>query len=223
MDLKHYRLLADLFDYPDPSFFTKIPSLVSFLKGPYPSAAAEVRIFRDQLLRSDLDHLQEVYTRSFDVQAITTLDAGYVLFGDHYKRGELLSRLTREHKTAHHDCGTELADHLPNLLRLLSKSEDADFVQDLVREILAPALGKMIDEFGPERMAKKDKLYRKHYKTLLETSPDHAAVYRHALNALFSVLRQDFQIHEETPDKFTRNDFLGSLNAEMSVEEVADP
>ena len=222
MDLKHYDLLADLFDYPESSFFTKVPHLLVSLKGPYPSAATEVRIFCDQLLSRDLDHLQEVYTRSFDVQAITTLDVGYVLFGDDYKRGAILSHLSREHKMAHNDCGTELADHLPNLLRLIAKSENAEFIQDLAREILAPALRKMIGEFDPERMAKKNQLYQKHYKTLIEISPDHATVYRSALNALFLVIKEDFLIGEEMLAEPVQNDFLGSLNIEMSVERIVN-
>jgi hypothetical protein len=31
-----------------------------------------------------------LFTRSFDVQAVTTLDLGYIVFGEDYKRGELL-------------------------------------------------------------------------------------------------------------------------------------
>ena len=45
-------------------------------------------------------------------QVLATLDIGYVLFGDDYKRGELLANLNQEHRKANNDCGTELADHL---------------------------------------------------------------------------------------------------------------
>ena len=65
----------------------------------------------------------ELYLRTFDVQAITTLDIGYVLFGEDYKRGALLAGLSAEHKKVSNDCGIELADHLPNVLRLLPKME----------------------------------------------------------------------------------------------------
>ena len=222
MDLKHYQILAGLCDYPAASFFKKVQQALDFLKDKYPRAAEEVSIFRDQLFQQDLDRIQEIYTRSFDIQAITTLDAGYVLFGDDYKRGEILSHLTREHQKVQNDCARELADHLPNLLRLIAKSADEEFIQDLVREILAPAVGGMVAEFDPQRMAEKNKLYQKHYKTLIETSADNALVYGHVLKALFDVIKQDFQVNTEVLNGHVHNDFFGCLNAEMSVEKIAN-
>ena len=52
-----------------------------------------------------LDEVQEVFTRSFDVQSITTLGVGYVMFGDDYKRGEMLVNLNRELRDAGIDPG----------------------------------------------------------------------------------------------------------------------
>ena len=68
----------------------------------------------------------------------------------------------------------------------------------------------------------KNKLYKRHYKTLIETSRGHAAVYRHALKALFLIIKQDFQINEEMLAEPVQNDFLGSLNIEMSVERIVN-
>ena len=62
----------------------------------------------------------------------------------------MLSNLNREHAKAGNDCGSELADHLPNLLRLLPKLENAGLREELVREVLVPALMLMIREFDPE-------------------------------------------------------------------------
>ncbi len=220
MNLKHYELLGDLFKYPDGSFLEKVSRVLNFLEKNYPFAAQEVQIFSGSLRPYSLDCIQELYTRSFDVQAITTLDAGYVLFGDDYKRGEILSLLNLEHQKAQNDCGSELADHLPNLLRLISKSEDIQFIGDLVHEILGSALKKMINEFDPQRMAEKNKLYIKHYKTLIETPNYSAMTYQHALKALFSVISQDFQIQEDAFNGYMHNDFLASLDTEMSVEKI---
>ena len=223
MNLKHYELLADLFQYPESSFFKKAPEVLSFLKREYPSAAEEIQMFCNQLLNNDLNSVQELYTRSFDVQAITTLDVGYVLFGDDYKRGEILSHLNREHQKVHNDCGRELADHLPNLLNLMAKSQDSEFVGELIEEILFPALTKMINEFDSQRMAEKNKLYKKHYKTLIETSLNNAGIYQHSLKGLLIVIAQDFQIQEKNLNGLEHNnDFLKSLHTEMSVEKFAN-
>ncbi len=221
MDLKHYHLIAGLFDYPHVAFCGNVQKILIYLQEHYPESAKDVDLFYVNLPTGDLDKMQELFTRSFDVQAITTLDIGYVLFGDDYKRGELLANLNREHKQAQNDCGSELADYLPNILRLLSKLKDEELVKDLVGEILVPALGKMIAEFDPERLVKKNTLYKKHYKTLIETPQDKAAIYGHVLKALNLILKKDFNIQKQTMAPEHGRDFLKSISTEMAVEKVA--
>jgi len=116
----HYSLLAALFEYPNADYPQRVQDIKDFLDERYIKAAAELDRFQALLPAHDLMTMQELFTRSFDVQAATTLDIGYVLFGDDYKRGEMLANLSREHTQAGIDCGTELADFLPNLLRLIS-------------------------------------------------------------------------------------------------------
>ena len=167
--------------------------------------------------------MQELYTRTFDVQAITTLDLGYVLFGDDYKRGELLANLNREHTQHHNDCGTELADHLPNVLRLVPLLDDEDLAAELVTEIIAPALSQMVREFSPERVQKKVASYQKQYKTLIEqprSDGNVATLYQFALKALYTLLKEDFKIVEKIPLLAT-SDFLKSLNTENTIEDNA--
>jgi len=220
MNLDHYDLMARLFLYPGPSFFTDVRQVVDFLDERYPLAAEDAQFFCDHLPQNDLEDMQELFTRSFDVQAITTLDVGYVLFGEDYKRGKLLSNLNQEHAKAQNDCGLELADHLPNLLRLIAKSSDEEMVRELAVEILAPTLHKMIREFNPKRQDERNRLYQRHYKTLIEQSEHRVAVYGHALKALFSILKQDFQIKDETLALHAEHEFLNFIRAEMSVEKL---
>ena len=66
---------------------------------------------------------QEYYISTFDVQAICFLDIGYVLFGEDYKRGIFLVNIKKEQIKAGNDCGSELPDHLPNILTLLPKMQ----------------------------------------------------------------------------------------------------
>jgi len=220
-NLAHYHTIADLFDFPDAAYPKKITKVIQSFKSIYPAAAAETAAFYEQLPKESVDRMQELYTRSFDVQAITTLDVGYVLFGDDYKRGEILSNLNREHNIFKINCGVELADHLPNVLRLLAKLEDEELIQDLIREIVAPAVLKMIREFDPLRVEAKNKLYKKHYKTLIETSQNSATIYQHTLKALFAVLKQDFKFEEKDFNQELNDDFLNAIGTEMFVEKVA--
>lgn len=221
----HYSKLADLFDFPDMSFVLHGRELLEILRERYPSAAAELQRFLDGIPTKTLD-LQELYTRTFDVQAITTLDIGYVLFGDDYKRAELLSNLTREHRQVANDCGSELADHLPNVLRLIPKLKDQELIAELVSEILVPALRLMIREFDSERIVKKSANYQKHYKTLIESVPgSDLTIYCRALKVLFEVLTKDFQVTEVVAKLSDQQsaDFLGLIGKEMEIEKNANP
>jgi len=217
MKLNHYALLADLYQYPDAGYPQKVKDIQNFVDSNYPEACEDMDTFAELLPAHDLNKMEELYIRSFDVQSVTTLDIGYVLFGDDYKRGELLANLNREHTQTDNDCGSELGDHLPNLLRLISKLDDQDLIGEMIEELIAPALTKMISEFEPGRMEKKNELYKKHYKTLIETPEDGSLMYLSCLKVLDKVIRKDFSIVDK-PEKRQTIDFLQSLDTEIEIE-----
>ncbi len=229
MNYAHYCHVAELFDFPGPEFAARGRVLLGLLRENYPAAAVEVEHFLDAIPERTLD-LQELHTRTFDVQSLTTLDIGYVLFGDDYKRGALLSNLSREHTQAENDCGRELADHLPNVLRLIPKLKDQNLLDELVSQILVPALMLMIREFDPGRIEKKNANYQKHYKTLIDAAcASDSTVYCRALKAVMQVLAKDFQVTEmmtKLADWSSRPqtvDFLRLVEKEMDIEREANP
>lgn len=218
----HYELFAHLFTYPTVELPLRVAELRASLEASCPAAAAELALFADQLGgvralgRKELDDVQEIFTRSFEIQSIATLDVGYVAFGDDYKRGELLVNLNRELRDAGVEAGVELSDHLSNVLRLIARWRDEDAVGELVSMVLHPSLEKMVREFTTERMVAREALYKKHYKTLIETS-DRVTMYQHALRALLEVVRSDFELLEN-PLPETSSDFLSSIKRELEVE-----
>ncbi len=212
-----------MFEYPDADFPDNVKEIFDHLNGRYSDAATELDRFIELLPCDDLQAMQELFTRSFDVQAATTLDIGYVLFGDDYKRGILLANLNREHRKASIDTGTELADYIPNLLRLMAVIEDEEVLRDLAYAILGPALLEMIAEFSTERVEKRDISYEKHYKTLIETpavASEAVTLYQFALKSLYAVLKQDFSLIETMPLQRS-SDFLASVSRENEIEEAA--
>ena len=229
MGYAHYSELAALFDFPGPGFADRGRLLAGALRENYPVAARHIERFLEAAPGNTL-HIQELHTRTFDVQALTTLDVGFILFGDDYKRGELLSNLTREHNEAGNDCARELADHLPNVLRLIPKLKDRDLRIELVEQILVPALMLMIREFDPERIEKKNANYRKHYKALIDHAPScDSTIYCHLLQALLHVLAEDFAV-SQTMDRLSEwsrrrqtMDFLRLVEREMRIERDANP
>jgi len=220
MELQHYHLISALYDYPSADFPEDVQKVLTYLQEHYPQAAKEVDAFYVNLPMDNLDRMQELFTRTFDVQAITTLDVGYVLFGDDYKRGELLANLNREHKQVKNDCGCELADHLPNILRLIPELDDQELIEEIIVNIIVPALEKMIAEFDPNRLVKKDDLYKKHYKTVIETSKNNSLIYCHILKALNIILRKDFNIKKQAIQSDQSRDFLKSVREELVIEKI---
>jgi len=213
----HYLAIADLFDYPDRSFPRRVQTTQVCLDRKYPGAGAELTPFTEYASRATFIQMEEVYTRSFDVQAITTLDIGYVLFGDDYNRGRLLVHLNEEHRRAGVDCKTELADHLPNPLRLLARMKDDALREELVVKIVAPALDKIISEFDPDKIQQKNRIYKKHQKTLIQRSEEYGTIYQYPLKALHRVLATDFEL-KPTELTVQGSDFLNSVGSEIRIE-----
>jgi hypothetical protein len=94
---------------------------------------------------------------------------------------------------------------------------EPDLVGELVEEIVRPAVQRMIAEFGPERTAQRDQLYRKHYRTLIASSATRSTIFREPLSALASVLDQDFERAERVQPAVTR-DFLSCIGQELDLE-----
>ncbi len=217
-NLDHYSLLSGLLDYPDEGYVENAKNTQLFLNQHYPEIAIILNPFIEFISTTDLEDIRELHTRSFEVQAITTLDLGYLLFGDDYKRAELLVNLSREHRETGNDCGTELADYLPNVFRLIPKLEDKDLVNDLINKLIYPGLEKMVKEFNPENLKSKNEVYKRHHKTLIYLSDQHGTIFQKPLMVLLEIIQEDFEIESSSSDDKS-SDFLQSINTEMKIED----
>jgi len=212
-----YELLANLFVYPGLQYANDVQLIQSKLENSYPDEAMALAPFSTFVSQATLDQLEELFTRSFEVQAVTTLDLGYLMFGDDYKRAELLVNLNREHAKVNNDCGDELPDHLPNVLRLMPKLDDKSLLNDLVSLVIAPALKKIINDFKPERLKVKNEVYKKHHKTIIEQLPKYALIYSKPVQVVMDFISRDFTLGTGTETEKSSG-FLGSIDQEMKLE-----
>ena len=211
-----YELLGDLFLYPSEEVKAKICDVQKYLDENFLIVSDLLRDFSEFVKMTSLKEWEEIYTRTFDVQAITTLDLGYVVFGDDYKRGELLVNLGNEHKAANNDCGTELADHLPNLLRLINKTADSELKHDLIYYIIKPALKKIISEFDKDSINGKNKVYEKHHRTLIEQNEINRLIYQKPLLVILELIRIAFPDEQNTfPEE---KDFAKEISNELEIQ-----
>ncbi len=145
--LHHYNTLANMFRYPDERMAEYSKNYMEMVLTEFPEKYAELSKLIENHNQLSIKEQQEYYLKTFDVQAICYLDIGYVLFGEDYKRAQLLVNLQNEHKNAGVDCGSELGDHLPNVLTLISQTSDPDFAEELGFIVTTPAVRFMLTKF----------------------------------------------------------------------------
>lgn len=140
-----YEILASSLEYPGEDWNTRLDRCRQWLTIQEPEVAVQFIRFRRKVKDLSIEKLQELYTQTFDLNPVCTLDIGYHLFGENYKRGELLAKLRETEAPYELGQANQLPDHLPVLLRLLAKLEDEELRRALIGEILIPALAKMLE------------------------------------------------------------------------------
>jgi nitrate reductase assembly molybdenum cofactor insertion protein NarJ len=161
--LDHYKYIAELFRYPDDNFAANAVGFAKNIAPDFPFVSEKLDDFVGKVENLNTKELKEYYSKTFDVQAICFLDIGYMMFGEDYKRAQLLVNLQKEHKIAGVDCGTELSDHLPNVLCLLAQTKNNDFAEELGFIIVTSSVRFMLTKFKNEN---------NYYKILLEVLLD---------------------------------------------------
>ncbi|MCC6272628.1 MAG: hypothetical protein IT572_04110 [Deltaproteobacteria bacterium] len=142
-----YESFARVFSYPWNGEKGEITAALERIAAACPEEAETLSALREFVDEATEQRLQELYTHTFEIHPLCYLDVGYVLFGEDYKRGQFLVHLNREHEKVQNRCGTELADHLPNLLRLLPKLREEGLAAELGRIFVIPAVEKMLPSF----------------------------------------------------------------------------
>lgn len=134
--------LAALLRYPASQHRAQAASLGALAASEVPEIAALIDDYLRETAALDTAGLEELYTVSFDLSPVVTLEVGWHLFGEQYERGAFLARLRGELLAAGIDERGELPDHLTVVLPLLGRLSDASR-RELIREKVAPALLKI--------------------------------------------------------------------------------
>ena len=140
--------MSALFSYPDIAFWEDLDVLKKFVSNDFPDAYRHLVKFEDEMRNFSIHQLEENYINTFLLNTVSGLDIGFVLFGDDYKRNEFLVNMQGEQQKANNDCGTELADHLPNVLNLIPKFENSELCEEFTHGLLIPAIKEICRKFG---------------------------------------------------------------------------
>lgn len=141
-----FHLLAEILEYPRADLTGKVYECEALLSLEHPQAAACLREFQEFVVETPLGRQQEVYTLTFDLDAVCHPYVGHHLFGESYKRSAFMLGLKERYQNVGLETGSEVADHLALLVRFLSLCDDAGETEVIIHDALLPALKQMLKQ-----------------------------------------------------------------------------
>lgn len=145
-----FEALAPLLVYPDDDLAARAAYCRERLATDEPPLAELTESSLTFLETQERHRLEELYTRTFDLNPISTLEIGWHLYGEQYERGRFLVRAREMLSRVEVEEGGELPDFLPSLLRALPRLGHDEAID--LGAYLLPAVGVMCDA-----LADKDK------------------------------------------------------------------
>ncbi len=147
-----YERFAALFAYPGEDYLARVEECGAALRREQSGAAALFEEFHAPIQSLNTDDLQELFTRTFDLNPMCTLEIGWQLYGEDYQRGEFLVKMREQLREYDLRESGELPDHLSHALALLAHLEP-DEAAEFAGSYLLPALDKMRASWREHRNA----------------------------------------------------------------------
>lgn len=130
---------------PRSAFLLRLASLLRYPDPPLRRAADDsddIAAFFDEIDRVVPEGMEELYTRTFDLNPVATLELGWHLWGEQYERGRFLADLRGIQEPIGVDSDAELPDHLCVVLPTIARMSDPDAlitrIEPALDKILAP-------------------------------------------------------------------------------------
>jgi nitrate reductase delta subunit len=139
-DAAVYNALVALLTYPEADYPQRIEASVHVVPE---ECRGFLEQFAVQMRGRETDELQELFTQTFDLNPMCSLELGWHLFGENYERGQLLVRVREELRRHRLKESTELPDHLTHVLQLVERMEH-ETAADFVAACVLPAVEKML-------------------------------------------------------------------------------
>ena len=103
----------------------------------------------DHLEEASTKSVEELFTRTFDLNPSCCLEVGWHLYGEDYPRGAFLVNMRQTLAEENLPESAELPDHLSHCLRLLPRLETED-AEAFARKYLLPAIDKILPAMEEE-------------------------------------------------------------------------
>jgi nitrate reductase molybdenum cofactor assembly chaperone len=147
-----YEQFAKLFEYPGEDYHTIAEQCLAALRREHSETIASLEEFCASTRNLSVDDLRELFTRTFDLNPMCTLEIGWQLYGEDYQRGEFLVKMREQLREYDLRESGELPDHVSHALVLLVHLEP-DEAAEFAGSYLLPALDKMRTNWREDRNA----------------------------------------------------------------------
>ncbi|MBI4446647.1 MAG: nitrate reductase molybdenum cofactor assembly chaperone [Acidobacteria bacterium] len=117
----YFDQLAALFSYPTATYLQhaeQTARLFSPLKGEIVTLLEE---FNRQVQSLSLEKIQELFTATFDLNPVASLEIGWHLHGENYERGRFMVEMREQLRRLGVEEKTELPDHLTHVLPMAGR------------------------------------------------------------------------------------------------------
>jgi nitrate reductase delta subunit len=138
--------LGPVLAYPREGYRVSVTDCWELLRDADDEAAAAMKAFCDVTEDLSQAELEELYTRTFDLNPVSTLEVGWHIYGEQYRRGRFLVQARDLLQRVGIDENGELPDHLMSLVPAVARinPEDAGL---FAGTYLVPAVDKMLTGF----------------------------------------------------------------------------
>jgi nitrate reductase molybdenum cofactor assembly chaperone NarJ/NarW len=146
-DARVYDLFALLLTYPDHRYLAWAEECRDALNAKHGDTVRDIEGFIDLIGGLTTHELEELYTVTFDLNPVCSLEVGWHLYGDTYNRGEFLVRVRQMLRECAVAESSELPDHLAHMLPLLPRLDPGEASALIVTSVV-PAVAKMRKALG---------------------------------------------------------------------------
>ncbi len=103
-------------------------------------------LFYSSVIDLSREELEELYTQTFDINPVSSLEIGWHLFGETYERGSFLVKMREALRELAVEESAELPDHITHVLLALGRMEKEEQTE-FSEMFFVTALNKILDAF----------------------------------------------------------------------------
>lgn len=145
-----FDALSRLLVYPSGNYHQQLDQCskaIAALKDVPSEIGRKIKEFANATQDLTTAELEELYTRTFDINPISSLEVGWHLHGETYERGAFLVSMRSLLYRLHIEESTELPDHLSHVLQALARMDPLEGSSFISNKVLK-ALDKMLEGFA---------------------------------------------------------------------------